>query len=63
MIKDRRREVLRIVREQFMLEWRGIHGVAQWARVRLNGLTMARANGARRDVVELFAWTCPKFCV
>ena len=55
MNKDRRREVLRIVREQFRLEWRGIHGAAHWARVRLNGLTMARVNGARLDVVELFA--------
>ena len=55
MNRDRRREVLRIVREQFRLEWRGIHGVAHWARVRLNGLTMARVNGARLDVVELFA--------
>jgi uncharacterized protein len=50
MNKDRRREVLRIVRERFRLEWRGIHGVAHWARVRLNGLTMAQVNGARHDV-------------
>ena len=32
MNKDRRREVLKIVREQFRLEWRGIHGVPHWAR-------------------------------
>jgi len=52
---DRRRAVLRTVRDQFRLEWHGIHGAAHWARVRLNGLTMAKANGAREDVVELFA--------
>ena len=55
MDRDRRRQLVRVVREQFRLEWRGMHGVAHWARVRLNGLTMARANGARLDVVELFA--------
>ena len=55
MDRDRRRQLLTVVREQFRLEWRGIHGVAHWARVRLNGLAMARENGARLDVVELFA--------
>ena len=53
---DVRRSVLRIVQEQFRLEWRGIHGVPHWARVRCNGLTIARANGARPDIVELFAF-------
>lgn len=56
MNKDRRREILRVVREQFPLEWRGIHGVPHWARVRWNGLTMATVNGARGDIVELFAF-------
>jgi len=50
-----RRALLKVVREQFRLEWRGIHGVPHWTRVRWNGLTMARENGARLDVVELFA--------
>ena len=56
MNKDRRREVLRIVREQFQLDWQGVHGVPHWARVRWNGLNMAAVNGARADVVELFAF-------
>ena len=51
-----KREVLRVVREQFRLDWQGIHGAPHWARVRWNGLTMARENGARADVVELFAF-------
>jgi uncharacterized protein len=51
-----RRALLKVVRAQFRLEWRGIHGVAHWARVRCNGLAMARVNGARGDVVELFAF-------
>ena len=56
MNKDRRREVLRIVREQFQLDWHGIHGVPHWARVRWNGLNLAAVNGARTDIVELFAF-------
>ena len=40
-------ELLRYLRKQFRLDWHGIHGAAHWARVRLNGVTMARANGAR----------------
>jgi len=37
-------------------EWRGIHGAPHWGRARWNGLEMARVNGAREDVVELFAF-------
>ena len=53
---QRRRQLIKIVRQQFRLEWRGIHGVPHWGRVRWNGLAMARVNGAREDVVELFAF-------
>jgi len=53
---EKRRTLLRVVREQFRLDWRGIHGVSHWGRVRGNGLAMARANRARADVVELFAF-------
>jgi uncharacterized protein len=56
MNTDLRRTVIRSVREQFRLDWQGIHGVPHWARVRGNALAMARANGARSDVVELFAY-------
>jgi uncharacterized protein len=56
MNKDLRRALLKTVREQFRLEWQGIHGVPHWSRVRWNGLTMAQVNGARADVVELFAF-------
>ena len=50
-----RRSMIPGVREQFRLEWQGIHGVPHWARVRCNGLAMARVNGARIDIVEWFA--------
>jgi len=52
----RRRQLIEIVRQQFRLQWQGIHGVPHWGRVRWNGLAMARVNGAREDVVELFAF-------
>lgn len=48
-------ELIRVLREQFRLDWRGIHGAPHWARVRRNGLLIAQVNGARTDVVECFA--------
>ena len=39
------------LRQTFRLNWRGAHGVAHWARVRVNGLTLAARNGANRKVV------------
>lgn len=53
MFEDK--ELMRVVRSQFALEWKGIHGVRHWVRVRDNGLRLAEVTGARRDVVELFA--------
>ena len=44
------------LRQQFLLDWGGIHGVPHWARVRANGLKLAALNGARTDVIELFAF-------
>jgi uncharacterized protein len=38
----RRRQLIEIVRQQFRLDWQGIHGVPHWGRVRWNGLAMAR---------------------
>ena len=50
------RELIFLIREQFLLDWSGIHGVSHWARVRNNGLRLAEHTGARPDVVELFAF-------
>jgi uncharacterized protein len=44
------------VSARFALNWHGIHGAAHWARVRLIGLRLAERTGARRHVVELFAF-------
>ncbi len=50
------RELVAFLRERFALDWGGIHGAPHWARVRLNGLRLARLNGANPRVVELFAF-------
>jgi uncharacterized protein len=49
-------ELLRVIRSQFALDWNGVHGLPHWIRVLENGLRLADATGARREVVELFAW-------
>jgi uncharacterized protein len=49
-------ELVSFLQGEFALEWRGIHGSPHWARVRWNGLQLARRNGANPRVVELFAF-------
>ena len=49
-------EFVSVIRQQFTLDWIGIHGVPHWARVRNNGLKLAQHTGARLDVIELFAF-------
>jgi uncharacterized protein len=48
--------LVQLLRQRFTLEWRGIHGAAHWARVRLNGLQLAGTTGADTRVVELFSF-------
>ena len=50
------KELVEAIREEFVLDWDGIHGISHWARVRDNGLQLARLTGAHTDVVELFAY-------
>ncbi|MEI6232366.1 MAG: hypothetical protein WCT04_04905 [Planctomycetota bacterium] len=47
--------LIRAIRAQYQLEWRGIHGIDHWARVLENGLRVAASVNARVEVVELFA--------
>lgn len=47
--------LMQAIREGYTLPWRGIHGVAHWARVLENGLRLAEQTGANRDVIQLFA--------
>jgi uncharacterized protein len=44
------------VRENFRLNWHGVHGVSHWARVRFNGLLLANESGAIPRVIEYFAF-------
>ena len=50
------RQLIAAVRERFVLDWHGIHGVPHWARVRMSGLAIGERIGAGLDVIELFAF-------
>ena len=47
--------LIRRIRDEYLLEWDGIHGVSHWARVLENGLRLAKETNADVDVVRLFA--------
>ena len=47
--------ILGAILRGYALPMRGDHGVVHWARVLENGLRVAEANGADREVVALFA--------
>ncbi len=51
-----RHELIQHLRLQFKIDWHGYHGIAHWARVRVNGLKLSRSTGANPHVVELFAF-------
>ena len=48
--------LLDIIREQFAIEWYGIHGINHWNRVKVNGFRLAEETGANLEIVELFAY-------
>ncbi len=47
--------ILAAILDGYVLPVRGEHGIVHWARVLENGLRIAGANGADREVVTLFA--------
>ena len=49
-------DLINVLKWNFRLNWNGIHGVSHWARVRNNGLRIAKENGANQKVVECFAF-------
>ena len=49
-------DLLNFLRGQYRLDWNGIHGVKHWARVRANGMALAKETEANTVVVELFAF-------
>ncbi len=50
------RALIAHIKEQFLLDWQGIHGVPHWARVLVNGRRLAKHTGANLKIVELFAF-------
>lgn len=50
-----RQGLIQAVRDQYTLDWYGIHGWNHWMKVHSNGMLLARENGADIRVVELFA--------
>ena len=50
------KEVIDLARQEFRLDWEGIHGAPHWARVRYQGLTLANLTGANSRVIEYFAF-------
>lgn len=56
-------KLIQFLRSHFQLDWQGIHGAPHWARVRHNGLLLAKtvedhypAFSVNRKVIELFAF-------
>ena len=49
-------ELIEHIKNQFLPDWQGIHGVRHWARVRVIGRRLAKHTGANLKVVELFAF-------
>jgi uncharacterized protein len=56
MERINKRELLPFLRAQFRVDWKGHHGIAHWARVRVNGLLLAQETRANAHVVELFSF-------
>ena len=47
--------MLQEIREQYSLDWYGLHGITHWARVYENGLRIANSYDVNHDVLLLFA--------
>ena len=53
-IHDKQR-LIQAIREQYVLDWHGIHGWDHWIKVYENGLFLALEDGADTGIIELFA--------
>lgn len=51
------KELEAYLRENYRLNWNGLHGWSHWVRVYENGMRLAAVNGADIMVVGLFAFT------
>lgn len=48
-------DLINRIKNEFVLDWNGIHGYSHWMRVRENGLVLAKKTKANIEIVELFA--------
>ena len=48
--------LLQALKNEYRMDWNGLHGFSHWCRVRENGLYLAARNGANARVVEYFAF-------
>lgn len=49
------KKLMKMIRDQYILDWHGIHGIQHWLRVRRNGLSLCDAHGGSRPFIELFS--------
>ena len=49
------KKLIQAIKEQYALNWNGIHGIRHWARVYTNGMRLAEGTEAKISVVKLFA--------
>lgn len=49
------KDLVRAIKDQFQINWQGIHGLSHLSRVWENGIHLAEATGANKKVVQLFA--------
>jgi uncharacterized protein len=50
------RELLEVIKQHYILDWEGIHGIPHWERVCRNGEHLAEKTGANIHLVRLFAY-------
>jgi uncharacterized protein len=48
-------DLIKKIKNEFVLDWNGIHGYSHWMRVKENGLFLAKTTKANIEIVELFA--------
>ena len=49
------KELITDIRNQFQIDWHGIHGISHWNRVYENGTRLATRTGVNHVVVQLFS--------
>lgn len=48
------KDLVRAIKDQFQINWEGIHGLSHLTRVWENGIHLAEAPGTNKKVVQLF---------